>query len=600
VVDAASVASNTDPQENRFATAAAEIDGGVEPAFQFDSIPDALADLAAGRAIVVVDDEDRENEGDVICAAQFATPDMINFMAVEARGLICLAMTGDRLDELDLPLMVTNSPFEDENEQTAFTVSIDAGTHWGVTTGISAEDRARTIQVAINAKAKPQDLRRPGHIFPLRAKEGGVLKRVGHTEAGVDLARLAGLYPAGVICEISNPDGSMARRPDLVHYAKRHGLKFISIADLISYRLRHERFVKREAVAEMPTKFGEFQVYAYRNELDGSEHIALVKGDPTSFKDQPIMVRVHSECLTGDALGSMRCDCRMQLQAALKMIENAGKGVLVYLRQEGRGIGLVNKLKAYSLQDMGLDTVEANERLGLPVDQRNYGMGAQILMDLGVSQFRLVTNNPRKIAGLKGYGLEMVDRVPLLIEATTYNASYLATKAEKLGHLLLQTYLVTVAIHWRNGVHEGDSAAEAAATARYERLEKLRELGAQHNLLLQEEARSVAVAVFGQMPLIAHLGLDQPGLAESDWYSNSEHPYVKAIATLLDELIAWPDIDQLEFLISAGSDPFTQLKVRLDQQIFPWSALDKERVMPSDVCKNLDTQRIYVFSQHMP
>ncbi len=573
-------------------------------AFKFDSIEDALVDLAAGRAIVVVDDEDRENEGDVICAAQFATPDMINFMAVEARGLICLAMTGDRLDELDLPLMVTNSPFEDENEQTAFTVSIDAGLNWGVTTGISAEDRARTIQVAINAKAEPQDLRRPGHIFPLRAKEGGVLKRVGHTEAGVDLARLAGLYPAGVICEISNPDGSMARRPDLVHYAKRHSLKFISIADLISYRLRHERFVKREAVAAMPTKFGEFQVYAYRNELDGSEHLALVKGDPATFRDEPTMVRMHSECLTGDALGSMRCDCRMQLQAALKMINNVGKGAVVYLRQEGRGIGLINKLKAYSLQDMGLDTVEANERLGLPVDQRNYGMGAQILMDLGINQFKLITNNPRKIAGLKGYGLEMVDRVPLLIEATTYNASYLATKAEKMGHMLLQTYLVTVAIHWRNdSSFSPDSTAELAsesATARYERLEKLRELGKKHNLLLQEEARSVAVAVFGQMPLIAHLGLDQPNVADDRWYKDSEHPYVQAIASLLDELMAWKDIDQFEFLVSAGGDPFTQLKVRLDQQIFPWSKTGKQTVIPSDICKKLDTQRIYAFSQHAP
>lgn len=575
--------------------------------FQFDAIEDALADLAAGKAIVVVDDEDRENEGDVICAAQFATPDMINFMAVEARGLICLAMTGDRLDELDLPLMVTNSPFEDESEQTAFTISIDATAKWGVTTGISAEDRAKTIQVAINAKADAYDLRRPGHIFPLRANEGGVLKRVGHTEASVDLARLAGLYPAGVICEISNPDGSMARRPDLIHYAKKHKLKFISIADLISYRLRHERFVKREAIAAMPTKFGAFQVYAYRNELDGSEHVALVKGDPATFKDEPTMVRMHSECLTGDALGSMRCDCRMQLQAALKMIESAGKGVVVYLRQEGRGIGLINKLKAYSLQDMGLDTVEANERLGLPVDQRNYGMGAQILMDLGINQFRLITNNPRKIAGLKGYGLEMVDRVPLLIEATTHNADYLATKAKKLGHMLLQTYLVTVAVHWRDADNAANSAADAETrddltTARYERLERLRKLAAQHNLLLQEEARSVAVAVFGQMPLIAHLGLDQAGLAKPHWYKDENHPYVQAIASLLDALVAWKDIDQLEFLVSTGSDPFTQLKVRLDQQIFDWPNRDASTkavvFMPSEVCKDLETQRLYTFSQH--
>ena len=570
-------------------------DGRSNESFQFDSIEDALADLTAGRSIVVVDDEDRENEGDVICAAQFATPDMINFMAVEARGLICLAMTGDRLDELDLPLMVTNSPFEDESEQTAFTVSIDAASKWGVTTGISAEDRARTIQVAINSKSTAPDLRRPGHIFPLRAREGGVLKRVGHTEAGVDLARLAGLYPAAVICEISNPDGSMARRPDLINYAKRHQLKFISIADLISYRLRHERFVKREAVAEMPSKFGKFKVYAYRNQLDGSEHVALVKGDPATFADEPIMVRMHSECLTGDALGSLRCDCRMQLQATLKMIESAGKGIVVYLRQEGRGIGLVNKLKAYSLQDMGLDTVEANERLGLPVDQRNYGMGAQILMDLGVSQFRLITNNPRKIAGLKGYGLEMVDRVPLLIEATTYNAGYLATKAQKLGHFLLQTYLVTVAIQWSSV----EDLSRDTATERYERLEKLRQIGERHGLLLQEEARSVAVAVFGQMPLIAHLGLDQPGLASDHWYKDCLHPYVRAIASLLDELTHWQDIEQLEFLVSDGGDPFTQLKVRLDRQTFPLAinAKKRESIMPSDICQKLDTQQIYVFSQ---
>ncbi len=602
------------------------VDAASDQAFDFDSIEDALADLAAGRAVVVVDDENRENEGDVICAAQFATPDLINFMAVEARGLICLAMTGDRLDQLDLPLMVTHSPFEDENEQTAFTVSIDASLALGVTTGISAEDRAKTIQVAINPKASPKDLRRPGHIFPLRAKEGGVLRRAGHTEAGVDLARLAGLYPAGVICEISNADGSMARLPDLLGYAKQHKMKLISIADLISYRLRHERFIKREAVAAMPSKFGDFRVYAYRNQLDGSEHIALVKGDLETFKDEPIMVRMHSECLTGDALGSLRCDCRMQLQATLKMIENAGKGVVVYLRQEGRGIGLVNKLKAYSLQDMGLDTVEANERLGLPVDQRNYGMGAQILMDLGIGQFRLITNNPRKIAGLKGYGLEMVDRVPLLIEATTYNADYLATKAKKLGHFLLQTYLVTVAIQWRGNSVLGQNFEQILgqnpeknleqdlgqtkplstfediaepATARYERLEKLRSLGQKHGLLLQEEARSVAVAVFGQMPLIVHLGLDQPELAEENWYKDCEHPYVSAIASLLDELLGWQDIEKLEFLVSNGSDPFTQLQIRLDREFFPWPTAsgNGQRMMPSDICKKLETQRIYVFSQ---
>jgi 3,4-dihydroxy 2-butanone 4-phosphate synthase/GTP cyclohydrolase II len=401
----------------------------------FDSIPDALNAIRNGECIVVVDDERRENEGDLICASQFATPEQINFMATEARGLICLAIEGDRLDALDLPLMVDRNT--DEN-QTAFTVSIDAGPEHGVSTGISAEDRSRTIQVVLQANAKPSDLRRPGHVFPLRARSGGVLKRAGHTEAAVDLAQLAGLIPSGVICEIQNSDGSMARLPELQDYSKRFGLRLISIADLISYRLQNERFVRRHAQAEMPSQFGQFQAIGFRNELDNSEHVALVKGIPGQLQE-PVLVRMHSECLTGDAFGSLRCDCGPQLEAALKQIQEEGEGVVVYLRQEGRGIGLINKLKAYSLQDGGLDTVEANEKLGFGADLRNYGVGAQILGDLGIHRLRLLTNNPRKIAGLGGYGLEVVSRIPLIIRPGDHNADYLATKRDKLGHMFANT-----------------------------------------------------------------------------------------------------------------------------------------------------------------
>lgn len=525
---------------------------------------------------MVVDDENRENEGDLICAAQFATPDMINFMAVNARGLICLAMTGDRLDSLDLPLMVTHNT---DSNQTAFTVSIDASPHLGVSTGISAEDRARTIQVAVNPDSLSTDLRRPGHIFPLRARPGGVLQRAGHTESAIDMTRLSGLYPAGVICEIQNPDGSMARLPELQNYAREHQLRIISIADLISYRLQHERFVHRETVAELPTEFGQFQIYAYRNKLDQSEHVAIVKGDPTQFGRQPIMVRMHSECLTGDAIGSLRCDCRMQLQAALKMIENVGQGVVVYLRQEGRGIGLVNKLKAYSLQDMGLDTVEANEKLGFPADLRNYGVGAQILNDLGIQKIRLITNNPRKIAGLKGYGLEVSDRLPLLIEATPYNTTYLNTKAEKLGHMLLQTYLLTIAIRWQDEPLD--------VTQRYDRLEKLRHLVDNQHLLLQEEARPVGVALFEGLSLICHLGLDQADVAASDWYQQQGHPYLEAIVRIFEDLQKWPEISSYEFLVSPGTDPLKNLQVKLDRKTV---GVDQ---LPLPLCHALETQTIY-------
>jgi 3,4-dihydroxy 2-butanone 4-phosphate synthase / GTP cyclohydrolase II len=543
----------------------------------FDSIEAALEDLRLGKAIVVVDDENRENEGDLICAAEFATPDMVNFMAVEARGLICLAMQGDRLDELDLPLMVRENT---DTNQTAFTVSIDASPELGVSTGISAEDRSRTILVTLDPDTKPNDLRRPGHIFPLRAREGGVLKRAGHTEAAVDLARMAGLYPAGVICEIQNPDGSMARLPQLVEYAKQHGLKLISIADLIGYRLKHERFVQRETIANLPTQFGHFQIYGYRNLLDGTEHVAIVKGNPKQFVDQPVMVRMHSECLTGDALGSLRCDCRMQLQAALKMIEQAGMGVVVYLRQEGRGIGLVNKLKAYSLQDLGLDTVEANERLGFPADLRDYGVGAQILNDLGVHQLRLITNNPRKIAGVKGYGLELVDRVPLMIEATDFNANYLATKAQKLGHMFMRNYMVTVGVSW---LDEPKSLSE-----RYDRLEKLRFLARGYGLMLQEEVRPVAAALLGETSLIISLGTEEVESEPTPWYHDRENANTDSVFQMLIQLSHWITINRLSFVLSDGVDPLSGLQVQLDRRNEDMENLERS-------LSQLKTQIIYSF-----
>jgi 3,4-dihydroxy 2-butanone 4-phosphate synthase / GTP cyclohydrolase II len=536
--------------------------GFAPSSLAFDPIEAALADLKQGKAIVVVDDENRENEGDLICAAEFATPEMINFMAVHARGLICLAMEGDRLDELDIPLMVTNNT---DANQTAFTVSVDAAPRFGVSTGISAEDRSRTIQLILDPETQPADLRRPGHIFPLRARDGGVLKRAGHTEAAVDLSNLSGLYPAGVICEIQNADGTMSRLPELIEYAKEHDLKLISIADLISYRLKHERFVDRETVTNLPSQFGQFKVYGYRNRLDGTEHIAIVKGDPATFHEEPVMVRVHSECLTGDALGSLRCDCRAQLQAALKMIENAGKGVVVYLRQEGRGIGLINKLKAYSLQDLGLDTVEANERLGFPADLRDYGVGAQMLSDLGVRQIRLITNNPRKIAGLKGYGLEMVDRVPLLIEANQFNSAYLTTKAEKLGHLFMRSSLLTLAIRWED--------EPQSITERYERLEKLRFVARECGLMLKEETRPVAAALLGQASLIVTLGTEQSLGEHSEWYADATHPYHQAVQQLLNHLAAWKHVQTLAFIIASGIDPLSGLQIQLDRAVLPLARL---------------------------
>ncbi len=397
----------------------------------FASVEEAIEEIKSGRMVIMVDDEDRENEGDFVMAAQFVTPNSINFMATYGRGLICLPMEDSLIKKLDLHLMSID---ENDKFKTAFTVSVDAHPKYGVTTGISAYDRATTIQTAIKPDVKPSDLVKPGHVFPLIAKEGGVLVRAGHTEGSVDLAKMAGLIPAGVICEIMNEDGTMARRPQLEKMAEKFKLKIVTISSIIEYRMQHERLIEKTAEADLPTKYGHFKIVVYKNIVDDFEHVALVKGKIT--KSDPILVRVHSSCLTGDILGSLRCDCGDQLHAAMEMIEREGKGVVLYMQQEGRGIGLTNKIKAYNLQDQGYDTVEANIKLGFKPDLRNYGIGAQMLVDLGIRKIKLMTNNPKKIVGLEGYGLEIIDRVPIEVDPNEINKCYLETKKIKMGHIL--------------------------------------------------------------------------------------------------------------------------------------------------------------------
>jgi 3,4-dihydroxy 2-butanone 4-phosphate synthase / GTP cyclohydrolase II len=393
------------------------------------TIPEAIKDIKNGKFVIVVDDEDRENEGDLVMAAETVTPEAVNFMAKYARGLICMPMTGERLDALRIPMQSSNNT---SLFGTAFTVSVEA--KYGTTTGISAADRACTVQTLVNPKTKPEEIAMPGHMFPLRARDGGVLVRTGQTEATVDLARMAGFKPAGVCCEIMNEDGTMARMPQLEKFAKKHDLKIISVADLIAYRYRHERLVMRVAEAKLPTKYGDFKIIAYRATTDPTEHVAVVMGDVNT--DEPVLVRVHSQCLTGDVLHSLRCDCGEQIEMALKRIADAGRGVVLYMRQEGRGIGLHNKIKAYALQDKGMDTVEANLALGFKADQRDYGVGAQILADLGIHKMRLMTNNPKKMTSLSSYGLEIIEQLPITTKPNAHNKRYLATKQKKMGHML--------------------------------------------------------------------------------------------------------------------------------------------------------------------
>lgn len=552
---------------------------------RFHSVEDALEDLKLGRMIIVVDDENRENEGDLIGAAQFATPQMINFMATQARGLICLAMQGSRLDQLQIPLMVHDNT---DSHQTAFTVSIDAGTHLGVTTGISAADRSRTIQAIITPITQPQDLRRPGHIFPLRAREGGVLKRAGHTEAAVDLCLLSGLYPAGVICEIQNLDGSMARLPQLMDYSAEHDLKIITIASLIEYRLHTERFVQRETLAKLPSEFGEFQVYGYRDTLDRSEHVAIVKGDPAQFQAHPVLVRVHTESLLEDALGSLRSDSRRQLESALKMIESQGEGVVVYLRQTGAD--LLTRIQAYSLQDLGLEPTESPRAAP---DLRNYGVGAQILRDLGVRQMRLITNTPRKISGLKGFGLTLIERVPLLLEETDPNLPYLAhQQIRSQSHHPIQTYLLTLALY--PTPPETDRSRQEALWR-----ENLRRLAAAEELWVQDEDRALATALFGSEAILLQIGLEHPVPEGLPWFR--PHPVsevepqtgLRSVLRLLVRLSRTPGLQGLAWIVSRGADPLASLREDLKADLNQVECGVEELATGAELSPQWQEQTIY-------
>ena len=515
------------------------------------SIVQALEKLRAGELLLITDDDQVDSAGHLLVAAQFATPAVIERMRSIAGGAIRLALTRERIEVLGLPIVMDQRL---DKNPTAFTTSITAG--FRETERGTPVDQARTIQRAIHPETQPQDLQRPGWVYPVQALRGGVLKRAGHTEAAVDLTQQAGLYPAGVLCEISSPPESWNA------FKQVHDLKQVTLAELIAYQVVQHPFIRRESIAALPSDYGKFQIYSYRDTLEHKEHLAILKGDPHQFPQQPVLVRIHSECLTGDSLGSLRCDCRRQLEVALKLIEQQGQGVVVYLRQEGRGIGLINKLKAYSLQDQGLDTVEANQQLGFAPDLRNYGVGAQILRDLGVRSMRLITNNPRKISGLKGFGLEVAERVPLLVEENAFNQRYLATKARKLGHLLLRTRLLAIGLYPQEFTGIADPH-QRSPRQRAVWVDQLRQIAAAQGLLVQEDTRPIAAVVFGAEAVIAHVGLEEER-AILPWYTDPlsslgepERLLRRALLRILWQLCRLPGLNQIGWVVAAQQEPLS-------------------------------------------